>query len=194
ENLNPRSARTVALSKPSDREAGEWYFQRYVRHLPAEGEVIFFDRSWYNRGVVEQVFEFCTAEQRAKWFDQVGPFESLLTADGIHLTKLWLNVGRASQLKRMLDRETDPLKQWKLSWIDVEGLKRWDAYSAAIQETLTRTNSPCPWTVIRSDDKRRARLAAICSVLAQHEYPGRDDNLVMDIDGKVAGGIDIWDA
>ncbi|MGR3466428.1 MAG: polyphosphate kinase 2 [Shimia sp.] len=194
ENLNPRAARTVALSKPSDREVGEWYFQRYIKHLPSEGEVVFFDRSWYNRGVVEHVFDFCTEGQRTAWFDQVGPFESLLTADGIHLHKLWLNVGRATQLARMMAREGDPLKQWKLSWIDVEGLRRWDAYSEAIHETLTRTNSPCPWTVVRSDDKRRARLAAIRSVLSQHEYRGRDDDLVLDIDDTIAGGIDIWDA
>jgi len=193
-NLNPRHAKTVALSKPSDREAASWYMQRYIAHMPAEGEITFFDRSWYNRGVVEKVFDFCTDEQRAQWFEQVGPFESMLRHDGIHLTKIWLNVGRATQLKRFLDREEDPLKQWKLSWIDVEGLNRWDAYSDAIQETLTRTNSPCPWTVVRSDDKRRARLNAIRSVLSQFDYAGRDDKGLGEIDGSVVGGIDLWDA
>ncbi|MEM1373774.1 MAG: polyphosphate kinase 2 [Pseudomonadota bacterium] len=194
ENLNPRSARVVALSKPSDREAASWYFQRYIAHLPAAGEIVFFDRSWYNRGVVEHVFEFCTAEQREAWFAQVAPFEQLLADDGIHLTKIWLNVGRATQLKRFLDREADPLKQWKLSWIDVEGLNRWDAYTDAIAETLERTNAPCPWTVIRSDDKRRARLMAIRSVLRQFDYAGRDDTGLGRVDGAVAAGIDLWHA
>ena len=193
ENLNPRSARVVALSKPTDREAASWYFQRYIQHLPAQGEIVFFDRSWYNRGVVEHVFEFCTPEQREAWFGQVGPFEALMNDDGVSLTKIWLNVGRATQLKRFLDRESDPLKQWKLSWIDVEGLNRWDAYSDAIRETLTRTDTPCPWTVIRSDDKRRARLNAIRSVLSQFDYAGRDENALGSVDAKVAGGIDLWD-
>ncbi|MCH2077174.1 MAG: polyphosphate kinase 2 [Rhodobacteraceae bacterium] len=194
ENLTPRSARVVALSKPSDREAASWYFQRYIAHLPAKGEIVFFDRSWYNRGVVEHVFEFCTPEQREAWFEQVAPFEKLLTDDGVSLTKIWLNVGRATQLKRFLDREGDPLKQWKLSWIDVEGLNRWDAYSAAIGETLERTNAPCPWTVVRSDDKRRARLNAIRAVLSQYDYAGRYDAALGEIDGKIAGGTDLWHA
>ena len=194
ENLNPRSARVVALSKPTDREAASWYFQRYIQHLPAQGEIVFFDRSWYNRGVVEHVFEFCTPEQREAWFGQVGSFEALMKDDGVSLTKIWLNVGRATQLKRFLDRESDPLKQWKLSWIDVEGLNRWDAYSDAIRETLTRTDAPCPWTVIRSDDKRRARLNAIRSVLSQFDYAGRDNEALGSIDAQVAGGIDLWDA
>ncbi|MEL6608950.1 MAG: polyphosphate kinase 2 [Pseudomonadota bacterium] len=194
ENLNPRSAKVVALSKPSDREAASWYFQRYIAHLPAAGEITFFDRSWYNRGVVEHVFEFCTPDQRATWFDQVGPFEKLITDDGVKLHKIWLNVGRATQLKRFLDRESDPLKQWKLSWIDVEGLNRWDAYSDAIRETLTRTDAPCPWTVVRSDDKRRARINAIRSVLSQHDYAGRDDDALGKTDPQIAGRIDLWDA
>ncbi|MEL6690208.1 MAG: polyphosphate kinase 2 [Pseudomonadota bacterium] len=194
ENLNPRSARVVALSKPSDREAASWYFQRYIAHLPAEGEIVFFDRSWYNRGVVEHVFEFCTPEQREAWFEQVAPFEKLLTDDGVSLTKIWLNVGPATQLKRFLDRESDPLKQWKLSWIDVEGLNRWGAYTAAIGETLERTNAPCPWTVVRSDDKRRARLNAIRSVLSKYDYAGRDDAALGEVDGRVAGGTDLWHA
>lgn len=194
ENLNPRSARVVALSKPSDREVVSWYFQRYIAHLPAEGEIVFFDRSWYNRGVVEHVFEFCTPEQREAWFEQVAPFEKLLTDDGVSLTKIWLNVGPATQLKRFLDRESDPLKQWKLSWIDVEGLNRWDAYTAAIGETLERTKAPCPWTVVRSDDKRRARLNAIRSVLSQYDYAGRDDAALGEIDAQIAGGTDLWHA
>lgn len=136
ENLNPRGAKLVALSKPTDQEAAQWYFQRYIAHLPAKGEITLFDRSWYNRGVVEHVFGFCTAEQRARWFAQVPEFEDMLVNEGIKLIKIWLNVGRATQLKRFLDRESDPLKQWKLSWIDVEGLGKWDNYTDAIGETL----------------------------------------------------------
>lgn len=195
ENLNPRVARTVALSKPSDREQGEWYFQRYINRLPSSGEIVLFDRSWYNRGVVEKVFEFCTDAQRTHFFRQVPQFETMLTDDGITLVKLWLNVGRAEQLRRFLDRESDPLKQWKLSWIDVEGLKRWDAYSAAIRETFDATHSAhAPWSVIRSDDKRRARIAAIRQVLGQIEYAGKNDKLVAAVDPKICGGPDIWDA
>ena len=195
ENLNPRSARVVALSKPTDREAASWYFQRYIAHLPAQGEIVFFDRSWYNRGVVEHVFEFCTPEQREAWFGQVGPFEQLLKDDGVHLTKLWLNVGRATQLKRFLDREADPLKQWKLSWIDVEGLGKWDAYTDAIGETLDRThNDTAPWIVVRSDDKRRARVNAIRSILTQLDYTGKDAKALGKVDPNVAGGPDLWHA
>lgn len=192
ENLNPRVARTVALSKPTEKEAGEWYFQRYIQHLPSAGEITFFDRSWYNRGVVEHVFEFCNPQQRAAWFDQVGDFEKMITGDGIQLFKIWLNVGQATQLKRFLDREEDPLKQWKLSWIDVKGLSKWDAYTDAIDETLTRTHSDhATWTVVRSDDKKRARVNAISSVLQQLDYPGKD---LPPVDTKIAGGPDIWNA
>ena len=127
ENLNPRVARTVALSKPTEREASSWYFQRYVQHLPSGGEITFFDRSWYNRGVVEHVFEFCTPAQREGFFGQVQQFENMLINDGLQLFKIWLNVGRAEQLRRFLSRESDPRKHWKLSWIDAEGLNRWDA-------------------------------------------------------------------
>lgn len=195
ENLNPRITRTIALSKPSDREAGEWYFQRYARHLPSSGEITLFDRSWYNRGVVEKVFEFCTDAQREKFFRQAPEFENTLIDDGMTVVKLWLNVGRAEQLRRFLSREKDPLKQWKLSWIDVEGLKRWDAYTQAISETFDRTDTSfAPWTVIRSDDKRRARIAAIKTVLRTVEYAGRDKKLTSEPDPKICGGVGIWNA
>lgn len=195
QNLNPRAARVVALSKPSDREQGEWYFQRYVQHLPTVGEIVFFDRSWYNRGVVEKVFDFTTDPERELFFDQVIPFETMLTQDGIHLFKFWLNVGRAEQLRRMLARESDPLKQWKLSQIDVMGLSRWDAYSDAIRETLDRSHTSAnPWTVIRSDDKRRARLAAIRTVLRAFDYDHKDTRAIGETDGRICGGPDIWDA
>lgn len=192
ENLNPRGARVVALSKPTETESGQWYFQRYIKHLPTKGEVVFFDRSWYNRGVVEEVFGFCEPHQREKWFEQVNPFEQMLVDEGIKLVKIWLNVDRAAQLQRFLDRERDPLKQWKLSWIDVEGLKKWDAYTAAIVETLTRTDtSASPWHVVRSADKRRARVNAIRLVLSGLDYTGKDQKALRDVDTKIVGGPEL---
>jgi polyphosphate kinase len=171
ENLNPRGARVVALAKPTETEAGQWYFQRYIKELPAKGEIVFFDRSWYNRGIVEHVFGWVKPDARTTWFDQVGPFEAMLKQDGIHLVKLWLHVHRATQLERFLDREKDPLRQWKLSQIDIDGLHKWDAYSDAIKHTLTRThNDTNPWTCIRADDKRRARLNAIRALLHPLDY------------------------
>lgn len=195
EHLNPRAARVVALPKPSDFEASQWYFQRYLNLLPAAGEFVFYDRSWYNRGVVEQVFGFCTEQQRADFFRQVPDLERMLVEDGIHLFKFWLNVGRAEQLRRFLEREKDPLKQWKLSWIDVEGLKYWDSYSTAISETLTRSHTAhAPWTVIRSDDKRRARLEAIRHVLSNLDYARKDAHALGRCDPKIASGPEIWTA
>ncbi len=193
ENLNPRVARVVALSKPSDREAGEWYFQRYVRHLPSAGEIVLFDRSWYNRAVVEKVFGFCTEAQRAAFFRQLPEFEDMLADEGIHFFKLWLNVSRPEQLRRFLAREADPLKQWKLSRIDVEGLSRWDSYSDAIGETFARSHRDrTPWTVLRSDDKFRARLAAIQTVLAGIDYAGKDPDAIGTRDDKIAGSPALW--
>lgn len=195
ENLNPRGARVVALPKPTETEAGQWYFQRYIQHLPSSGEMVFFDRSWYNRGVVEPVFGFCTDAQREHFFAQVQPFEEMLVDDGIHLFKFWLNVGRGEQLRRMLARESDPLKQWKLSMIDVKGLARWEEYSTAISETLTRSHSAAaPWTIIRSDDKRRARLNAIRTVLHEFDYARKNEKAIGALDAQICGGPDIWDA
>ncbi|SEM07099.1 polyphosphate kinase 2, PA0141 family [Roseovarius azorensis] len=193
EYLNPRGARVVALAKPSDVEATQWYFQRYIDHLPAGGEIVFYDRSWYNRGVVEKVFGFCSDAQREHFFAQVPDFERMLVDEGIHLFKFWLNVGRAEQLRRFLERESDPLKQWKLSWIDVEGLKKWDDYSTAIVETLTRSHTDhAPWTVVRSDDKRRARLEAIRHVLSALDYARKDAHAVGVCDPLIAAGPEIW--
>ncbi|MEJ6394478.1 polyphosphate kinase 2 [Gymnodinialimonas sp. 2305UL16-5] len=193
QNLNPRHASVVALSKPSEVEQGQWYFQRYIKHLPNAGEIKLFDRSWYNRGVVEQVFGFCTDTEREAFFAQLPSVEQMIVGDGIHLTKIWLNVGRAEQLRRFLDREDDRLKQWKLSWIDVEGLQRWDAYSEAIADTLTRSHSDAaPWVVIRSDDKRRARLAVIRAVLCDLDYPGKDEDVVRAPDQSITGGPEMW--
>ncbi len=195
EYLNPRGARVVALSKPTEKEATQWYFQRYIDHLPSGGEIVYFDRSWYNRGVVEKVFDFCTDAQREHFFAQVGDFERMLVDEGIHLFKFWLNVGRAEQLRRFLGRESDPLKQWKLSWIDVEGLKKWQAYSDAIAETLKRSDSGhAPWTIVRSDDKRRARLAALRHVLLNIDYTRKDAKALGQTDPAICAGPEIWDA
>ena len=195
EFLNPRGARVVALSKPTETEATQWYFQRYIDHLPAGGEIVFFDRSWYNRGVVEHVFGFCTDDEREHFFSQVGAFEKMLVDEGIHLFKFWLNVGRAEQLRRFLGRESDPLKQWKLSWIDAEGLKKWDAYSAAISETLTRSHTEhAPWTVVRSDDKRRARIEAVRHVLLNIDYDRKLPKAVGQPDTSICAGPEVWDA
>ncbi len=194
ENLNPRGARVVALSKPSDSEGTQWYFQRYVDHLPSGGEIVFFDRSWYNRGVVEKVFGFCDDDQRSRFFHQVNPFENALADDGIHIFKFWLNVGRAEQLRRFMAREENPLKQWKLSWIDVEGLGKWDDYSTAIRETLDLSHSEhAPWNVVRADDKRRARLAVMQTVLHALEYDRKDTAALGQIDRAICGSPDIWD-
>jgi polyphosphate kinase len=194
ENLNPRYASVVALSKPTEREAAQWYFQRYSDWLPASGEIILFDRSWYNRGIVEHVFGFCTPGQREHFFAQLPFFEGMIVDEGIVFLKIWLSVGRAEQLKRMLDREADPLKQWKLSQIDVDGLTKWDEYTKAIAETLKRSHLPkSPWTVILSDDKPRARIAAIQSILHAMEFKGKDAAAIGTPDPLICGGPDILD-
>lgn len=188
ENLNPRQAYVVALPKPSEREASQWYFQRYIDWLPAAGEIAIFDRSWYNRAMVEHVFGFCKPEEREKFFRQLPEFEQMIVDEGITFVKIWLEVGQAEQLKRFLDRESDPLKQWKLSPIDVQGLAKWDAYSAAIDETMKRSDfKKAPWTVILSDDKKRARIAAVQTVLSALDYKGKDKAVIGKIDGKICG-------
>lgn len=188
-NLNPRVARIVALSKPTEREAAQWYFQRYVDQLPANGEISLFDRSWYNRAIVEPVFGFCTGEQKAKFFRQVPDYERMIVDEGIVLVKLWLEVDRAEQLKRFLDREGDPMKQWKLSQIDIDGLGKWKEYSAAIAETMAKSHfSYAPWTVILSDDKLRARIAAIQTVLNAVDFAGKDPAVIGTVDTRICGG------
>lgn len=192
ENLNPRVCNVVALSKPSDREAASWYFQRYVDWLPAAGEMSMFDRSWYNRAMVEHVFGFCTPAQRETFFRQLPEFEHMLVDEGFTLVKLWLEVGRAEQLRRFLAREQDPLKQWKLSPIDIQGLGKWEEYCAAIDETMQRSHFDfAPWTVILSDDKKRARIAAIQTVLRAVNYTGKDEPLIGVPDAAICGGPDL---
>ncbi|WP_108660792.1 polyphosphate kinase 2 [Acuticoccus kandeliae] len=192
ENLNPRGARVVALGKPTESEKSQWYFQRYIQHLPSAGEIAFFDRSWYNRAVVERVFGFSGPEDRALFFRQAPEFERMLIADGIHLFKIWLTVSRAEQMRRMLARERDPLKQWKLSEIDVEGLKKWDSYSLAISEMFARTHSAeAPWRVVRADDKRRARITTQQIILSAVEYDSRDERVAGPPDPQITGGPEI---
>jgi polyphosphate kinase 2 len=186
ENLNPRTARIVALPAPSDVERGQWYFQRYIAHLPTRGEVVLFDRSWYNRAVVEHVFGWCTPEERERFFTQLPEFEDMLARDGIILMKIWLAIGRAEQLRQFLQRERDPLKQWKLSQTDIDGLARWDDYTEAIAEMFARSHtSVAPWTVIWGEDKRRARLAALHAVLSRLDYP---DKRIATPDPAICGG------
>jgi polyphosphate kinase len=189
ENMNPRQAYVVALSKPTERESQQWYFQRYVDWFPAKGEVALYDRSWYNRAMIEHVFGFCKPEQRATFFRQLPEFEQMIADEGIIFLKIWLEVGRAEQLKRFLDREGDLLKQWKLSQIDVDGLGKWDEYCAAIDETMKKTNfKHAPWTVILSDDKKRARIAALQTILSAVDYSGKDKAAIGKVDGKICGG------
>ncbi len=188
ENLNPRSAKVVALPKPTEIERGQWYFQRYIKNLPNAGEIAFFDRSWYNRAVIEPVFGFCTPAQNTQFYNQVPEFEKMLADDGIKLIKIWLTVGRAEQLRRFLSREKDPLKQWKLSPIDVKGLSLWDEYTNAITTQFENSHLDfSPWHVIRSDDKKRARIAAIQLVLSQLDYSGKNTNIVQTPDESVCG-------
>ena len=187
-NMNPRGANVVALAKPNERERAEWYFQRYIDWLPAVGEINIFDRSWYNRAIVEKVFAFCTDDQRDKFFRQLPDFEKMVVEEGIILLKFWLEVDRAEQLSRFIDREQDPLKQWKLSQIDIDGLSKWSEYSDAIDETMAKTHfDHAPWTMILSADKLRARIAALQTVLLAVDFKGRDVKAIGNPDPLVCG-------
>ncbi len=166
EHLSPRNTRVVALPKPSDRESSEWYFQRYVRYLPAAGEWVMFNRSWYNRAGVERVMDFCTPEQTEQFLNDAPVFERMLEASGVTLVKLWLDVSRKEQKARLKERRTDPLKKLKTGPMDIEAQKRFDAYSEARDEMLTRTHTEAaPWTCVRSDHKKPARLAVLRHLL-----------------------------
>lgn len=186
ENLNPRYNLIAALPKPNDRERTQWYFQRYVDWLPAAGEMVLFDRSWYNRAGVEPVMGFCTPKETENFLDEAPEFEKRLTKDGIRLFKFWLSIGREMQFKRFHDRRHDPLKTWKLSPIDLEALNKWDAYSVARDRMLKHTDSPhAPWTVIRANDKRRLRINVIRTLLAGFDYEGKDKKAIGKIDEKI---------
>ncbi len=195
EVTNHRTVRIEALPRPTDRQMREWFFQRYVARLPAGGEMVLFDRSWYNRAVIEHVFGFCTPDQRARFFQQVPDFERMLVGDGVHLIKIWLNVSRAEQLRRLLAREANPMRHWKLSRIDVDGLGKWDSYTNAIAETFERTHTEiAPWTVIRAEDKYRARLAVLQHILRTLPYTYKETSVATPPDPQVCGTPAIWDA
>jgi polyphosphate kinase 2 len=188
EHLNPRGARVVALEVPTEREKKQWYFQRYVAHLPTAGEIVMFDRSWYNRAGVERVMGYCTPQEYLEFTRSAPEFERMLTNSGIHLIKFWFSVGRAEQHERFMARSTDPVKQWKLSPTDLASLDKWDDYTAAKEAMFFYTDQPqAPWTVVKSNDKKRARLEAMRWVLSQFDYPGKDESLVATPDEKIVG-------
>ena len=188
ENLNPRGAKVVALARPSDTERGQWYFQRYIEKLPTKGEIVFFDRSWYNRAGVEHVMGFCSPQEYLEFMRQVPEFERMMVRSGIRFYKFWFSVSREEQLRRFLGRAQDPLKQWKLSPMDVESLGRWDAYTKAKEAMLFYTDTAdAPWTIVRSDDKNRARLNAMKHVLYTIPYAGKDTDVVTAPDPRVVG-------
>ncbi|GAA1144937.1 polyphosphate kinase 2 [Ornithinicoccus hortensis] len=180
EHLNPRGARVVALTKPSRVEEGQWYFQRYVTHLPTAGEIVLFDRSWYNRAGVERVMGFCTDDQYDRFVRQAPTFERMLVEDGVHLTKFWFSVTRSEQRTRFAIRQLDPVRRWKLSPMDLESLDRWEDYTEAKEEMFRLTDTDeAPWTTIKSNDKKRARLNAMRYFLGRFDYPDKDTTIVL---------------
>lgn len=188
EHLNPRGAKVVALEKPTEQEAGQWYFQRYISHLPTKGEIVLLDRSWYNRAGVERVMGFCTDEQYNEFMRQVPEFEKHLVTSGIHLIKFWFSVSRDEQRRRFAEREAHPLKQWKLSPIDKASLDKWDDYTLAKEAMFFNTDSAeSPWIVIKSDCKKRARLNAMRYVLNKLPYAQKDLKNVGTIDPLIVG-------
>ncbi len=179
EHLNPRYARVVALTAPNDRERGQWYFQRYVTQLPTAGEIVLFDRSWYNRANVEKVMGFCTPAEYEIFMNQVPNFERSLVEAGVTITKLWFSVTQMEQRTRFAIRQIDPVRRWKLSPMDLESLDRWDEYTAAKEAMFARTDiKAAPWTTIKSNDKKRARINAMRYILSRFDYPGKDREIV----------------
>ncbi len=188
EHLNPRIARVVALEKPTERERGQWYFQRYVKHLPTAGEMVLFDRSWYNRAGVERVMDFCSPNEYLEFMRQAPEFERMLVRSGIQLYKFWFSVTREEQRRRFKAREKDPLKQWKLSPIDLASLKKWDDYTEAKEAMFFYTDTAdAPWTIIKSDDKKRARLNCMQHFLSTLDYPGKDNRVAHAPDPLIVG-------
>ncbi|MFL1898483.1 polyphosphate kinase 2 [Streptomyces tauricus] len=188
ERLNPRGAHVVALDKPTEKEAGQWYFQRYVPHLPGAGEIVFFDRSWYNRAGVERVMGFCTPAEYRLFHSQAPIFEKMLTDEGIVLVKFWFSVSRAEQRTRFAIRQVDPVRQWKLSPTDLASLDLWDAYTEAKVDMFRATDTPyAPWTVVKSNDKRRARLEAMRHLLLLCDYAAKDEKAVGTADPRIIG-------
>ena len=192
EHLNPRGARVVALLKPSDRERTQWYFQRYIQHLPFGGEIVLFDRSWYNRAMVEPTMNFCTDEENKRFLKDVPMLESMLVKNGIQLFKFFFSVSKDEQMRRFEARETDPLKQYKISPVDREAQERWDDYTIRKFQMLNETNrSTSPWTIVRSDNKKKARLNCIKYILSQVDYKDKISDDFLQIDPEiVVSGID----
>lgn len=190
EHLNPRIARVIALEKPSQRELGQWYFQRYIRHLPSSGEIFMFDRSWYNRAGVEKVMGFCSDRDHLEFMRQAPVFERMLVNSDTILFKFWFSVTRQEQLRRFHARKHDPLKQWKLSPIDVASLQRWDEYTEARQSMFFNTDTAdAPWTVVKSDDKKRARISCMRHFLNRLDYPDKDTSIVYTADELIVGSV-----
>jgi polyphosphate kinase len=188
EHLNPRGATVVALTKPSEREQTQWYFQRYAPHLPAAGEIVMFDRSWYNRAGVEPVMGFCTEQEYWEFMREAPDFERMLVRSGLHLTKFWFSVTRSEQRTRFVIRRVDPVRQWKLSPIDIKSLDKWDAYTDAKDAMFHYTDTQwAPWTVVKSNDKKRARLEAIKHVLRKFDYDGKNEEAIGEPDPMVIG-------
>jgi len=186
QHLNPRAARVVALPKPTDVERGQWYFQRYVAQMPTKGEIVLFDRSWYNRAVVEPVMGFCTPDQTEQFLGVAPEFERMLVEDGIRLVKFWLHIGREMQFKRFHNRAHDPLKRWKIGPVDYAAIDKWDAYTDAIETMLKATHRPhAPWTVVCANDKMRTRLETIRYFLRTIPYPARSEKALQRIDRKI---------
>jgi len=188
EHLNPRAARVVALEKPTDSESGQWYFQRYIKHLPTEGEMVFFDRSWYNRAGVERVMGFCSSLEYLEFMRQTPDLERMLARSGIHLFKYWFSVTQPEQERRFSCREDDPLKQWKLSPIDAQSRDKWLEYTQAKEAMFFYSDTAdAPWTVIKSDDKKRARLNCMQHFLAKLDYPDKNHHVVRGPDPLIVG-------
>jgi polyphosphate kinase 2 len=188
EHLNPRSARVVALEKPTDRERTQWYFQRYISHLPAAGEMVLFDRSWYNRAGVEKVMGFCTAEQYAEFIEQTPLLERMLVTNGIELTKYWFSVSPLEQRTRFAVRVVDPVRQWKFSPMDMASINKWDDYTAAKEAMFAATDTDiAPWIVVKSNDKKRARINAMRHLLAKCDYDDKDHEIVGEPDPLIVG-------
>ena len=188
EHLNPRGARIVALEKPTDEERGQWYFQRYVKQFPTRGEIVFFDRSWYNRAGVERVMNFCTSKEYKEFLRQAPEVERMLVRSGTILFKYWFSVTREAQKARMLSRDNDPLKAWKLSEIDRTSRDKWDDYTKAKVNMFFHTDTPeAPWTIVKSDDKKRARLNCMNHFLYHLDYPNKDKTIVIEPDPLIIG-------
>ena len=188
EHLNPRFARVIALNKPTDLERSQWYFQRYIEHLPTAGEMVFYDRSWYNRAGVERVMGFCSPNEYLEFMRQTPELERMLTRSGIRLFKYWFSVTQSEQKRRFESRAQDPLKRWKLSPIDLASLNKWDDYTEAKEAMFFYTDTAdAPWTIVKSNDKKRARLNCMRHFLASLDYPDRDDSIVQQPDPLIVG-------